>query len=218
MLKKFALLALAATALLTAKPEAVVFDFGGVMCSTPRKKAVTTFLCDSLNMTKEEYTAADNMRRFEIHNGITDTEFWHDQARQRGIKLDPNWDARFLKILKNAIRINEEMYDTVFELKENNIHVAILSNITPNKVHLLKEFGYYAPFETLILSCEVGLVKPDPRIYQLMLDRLQAAPEKILFVDDKQANVDAAESLGIKSHLFTTTSAFRAFLQENNAL
>jgi HAD superfamily hydrolase (TIGR01509 family) len=52
-------------------------------------------------------------------------------------------------------------------------------------------------FDVTIFSAEVGLAKPDPRIYQLVLDKLGVKAGQAIFVDDFQANVDAANSLGI---------------------
>ncbi len=215
MFKKLALATLASTSILLAKPDTVVFDFGGVMCTTPNTQPIITFLCESLNMTQEEFTKANNLRRFEIHNGTTDVEFWSDQALQRNIDLPADWEEKLLAVLKDAIQLNHDMYDLVEELKEQNIRVAILSNITPNKAHLLRKFGYYKPFEAVVLSCDVNMVKPDPRIYQVMLDTLQTTADRVIFVDDKLANVQAAQDLGIDAHHFTSSDALRTYLKES---
>ena len=57
-------------------------------------------------------------------------------------------------------------------------------------------------FEVIIDSSEVGMRKPDPRIFRLALDRLTTVePERALFLDDFQSNLDAAEALGIQGFL-----------------
>jgi putative hydrolase of the HAD superfamily len=58
-------------------------------------------------------------------------------------------------------------------------------------------------FDEILYSCEVGLAKPDPAIYRLMLDRLRVAPERALLVDDAWANVDAALAVGLQAVHFT---------------
>jgi putative hydrolase of the HAD superfamily len=57
------------------------------------------------------------------------------------------------------------------------------------------ELGRY--FDSFFSSCYVGLRKPDPKIFDLALDVLQRDPEEVAFIDDRQGNCDAAETLGI---------------------
>jgi epoxide hydrolase-like predicted phosphatase len=52
-------------------------------------------------------------------------------------------------------------------------------------------------FDVVIFSAEVRLAKPDPRIYQLMLDKLGVQAAEAIFIDDFQENIDAAQALGI---------------------
>jgi len=63
-------------------------------------------------------------------------------------------------------------------------------------------------FEVVVLSGAIGIVKPDPAIYAHALNSLAAEASEAIFVDDRQINVDAGESVGIKSILFTTTQNF----------
>ena len=58
-------------------------------------------------------------------------------------------------------------------------------------------------FDVVIVSCEVGVCKPDLRIYQLCLSRLGVEPPEALFVDDRQENVEAAATLGLQTVHFT---------------
>jgi putative hydrolase of the HAD superfamily len=53
----------------------------------------------------------------------------------------------------------------------------------------------------IVLSCEAGYAKPDPRICLTALDRLGAGPAAALFIDDKPGNVAAAEALGMTGHV-----------------
>jgi putative hydrolase of the HAD superfamily len=70
--------------------------------------------------------------------------------------------------------------------------------------------------DNVVLSCEVGYAKPDPRIYRLALNRLSAAGDKALFIDDTPGHVAAAISAGLHSSLHisrtTTIAAIEAFL------
>ena len=57
-------------------------------------------------------------------------------------------------------------------------------------------------FDALVLSAEVGIMKPDPRIYHIALDKLEVKPNEAVFVDDMPANVEAARTLGMQGILF----------------
>jgi putative hydrolase of the HAD superfamily len=68
-------------------------------------------------------------------------------------------------------------------------------------------------FDQVLLSCEVGAVKPEPGFYQEALRRLGCAPEEVAFFDDLPEFVQAANALGLRGHLFTTAEAFDAQLK-----
>ncbi|MCK0517338.1 HAD-IA family hydrolase [Williamsia sp. DF01-3] len=60
-------------------------------------------------------------------------------------------------------------------------------------------------FETVIDSSEVGVRKPDPAVYQLLLDRLELEPHEVAFVDDTMPNVEAARKIGMLGIHFTSS-------------
>lgn len=67
-------------------------------------------------------------------------------------------------------------------------------------------YGFEQLVDVIIYSCEVGLAKPDPRIYQLLCDRLAVSPGEVVFLDDRPENVNAARELGIHALLHESTS------------
>ncbi|QRK12476.1 HAD family phosphatase [Archangium violaceum] len=85
----------------------------------------------------------------------------------------------------------------------NVLHVAYLRPLLP----VLERF------DSLVLSCEVGHVKPEPAIYKEALARAGCAPEEAAFFDDVNEYVQAANALGIRGHLFTTAQSFDAQLK-----
>ncbi|HZC42415.1 MAG TPA: HAD family phosphatase [Streptosporangiaceae bacterium] len=66
-------------------------------------------------------------------------------------------------------------------------------------------YGFEQMTDVIIYSHEAGIAKPDPRIYALACQQLQVRPEEMVFLDDVQANVDAAVGAGIRAVLFTGT-------------
>jgi len=75
-----------------------------------------------------------------------------------------------------------------------------------------KEQAFFARFKDIVVSGEVKLLKPDPAIYYLALDRFGLRPANALFIDDRQINVEAALAVGMQAHLFTDAADLRARL------
>ena len=65
-----------------------------------------------------------------------------------------------------------------------------------------------------MVSGEVGVIKPDPRIFELLLERFAIDPQRAVYIDDVAANVDAARPFGIHAIHFTTPAALRGELVE----
>jgi putative hydrolase of the HAD superfamily len=70
--------------------------------------------------------------------------------------------------------------------------------------YVSKSFQSLSTFEYLIYSCDYGSIKPELAIYRNCLELLKAAPQDILYLDDRAENVEAAARLGINSVLFDT--------------
>lgn len=81
--------------------------------------------------------------------------------------------------------------------------IGLLSNVPANWLDKFLTPEQRALFDVVILSYEVGVAKPDPRIYQVMANRLKLVPEACLFVDDQLVNCEGALSAGMHTALFT---------------
>lgn len=75
-----------------------------------------------------------------------------------------------------------------------------------------QEAAIFDLFDNILVSGDVGLVKPDPAIYALALARFGIAPAEAIFVDDRDDNVRAAEATGIRGHVFAGAELLRAEL------
>ena len=81
-----------------------------------------------------------------------------------------------------------------------------------------KECAFFGRFRDVVVSGEVKLLKPDPAIYFLALDRFRLRPDQTLFVDDRQINVEAALAVGMRAHLFLDAADLRARLEAEGLL
>jgi 2-haloacid dehalogenase len=80
------------------------------------------------------------------------------------------------------------------------------------------ERDFFAKFRDIVVSGEVKLLKPDPAIYFLALDRFGLNPREALFVDDRAINVEAAAAVGMHAHLFTNAESLQARLEADGLL
>ena len=81
-----------------------------------------------------------------------------------------------------------------------------------------RERAFFGRFRDIVVSGEVKLLKPDPAIYFLALDRFGLRPDETLFVDDRAINVEAAAAIGMEAQLFTTAADLRARLERAGLL
>jgi HAD superfamily hydrolase (TIGR01509 family) len=76
----------------------------------------------------------------------------------------------------------------------------------------------FTSFDVVVDSSDVGLRKPDPRIYAELLHRSDTTAQQLIFIDDLPENVDAATDLGINGHRFTDIDGLRSYLKEFGVL
>ena len=81
--------------------------------------------------------------------------------------------------------------------------VGIISNAWSQLLDLLDSWEIQDAFDVIIGSGDVGVMKPDPKIYRLALDGLQVLPHESVFVDDFIENIQGAEALGINTDPFS---------------
>ena len=78
----------------------------------------------------------------------------------------------------------------------------MLSNMSREFIDYLRQQEVYANFEGDVVSCEVGVVKPMPQIYDILLDKFSLDASETIFIDDRRENVDAAMAKGISAFHF----------------
>lgn len=91
--------------------------------------------------------------------------------------------------------------------------LVLLTNATSRLNADLISGGIHDKFKVIFNSSELGMIKPDPRLFQHVCDFLNVSPKEALFIDDSKTNVRAAAKLGFKSIHFTTLAALQTELE-----
>ena len=77
--------------------------------------------------------------------------------------------------------------------------LGVLSDAMPSILKFMEQYGIYGFFDALVISTQVGAIKPDPRMYAAILKALDARPEDCLFVDDRPCNLEGAVKAGMRA-------------------
>lgn len=118
----------------------------------------------------------------------------------RGVEEDY---ARELILL--AISRQETIAPTaalIGDLKRAGYKLYVLSNMSREFIDYLRRQEVYANFEGDVVSCDVGVVKPMPQIYEILLEKFSLDAAETIFIDDRRENVEAAEAKGIATFHF----------------
>jgi putative hydrolase of the HAD superfamily len=188
--------------------RAVVSDFGGVL-TTPLADSFTAYQRESGIAFEELGRALAQVAEkhgehplFELEKGkITEAEFVAALEEELGRKLGSFRETYFAHL-----HPNERMIEYMRDLKGRGLQMALLTNNVrewePHWRAKLPDIDEI--FEVVVDSAFVGMRKPEPGIYELTLERLDGiAAGQCVFVDDIDANCEAAEALGMHAVRFT---------------
>jgi epoxide hydrolase-like predicted phosphatase len=108
------------------------------------------------------------------------------------------------EVFNEKAYIDEDLLKQVVEMGRE-YKIGLLSNYSNNlRPRIEKEWAIGDVFDEIIISCEVGMVKPDPAIFNLMLDRLGVKADESVFIDDRIKNIDGAKKMGLHTVFFTS--------------
>jgi putative hydrolase of the HAD superfamily len=94
--------------------------------------------------------------------------------------------------------LHEDAHPALKELRNRGYRLGMVSNLEPFQRPWVKELELEPLFDEIILSCEVGLLKPEPEIYQLAAQKLAVSPEECVFIGDGMSNeLSGAQAVGM---------------------
>ena len=177
--------------------QAIIFDFGSVLVQMG-DEAPRRALAQRLGIPlKELYRLifdSDTASRAMVGE-LTIEQHWQAVGAALGVAPDelPAVRAQFW----STDQVNTELVDYIRTLRPR-YKVGLLSNAWNDLRQVMQQrFGFDGLFDELIISAEVGLAKPDPRIFHLAVARLGVPPAQAVFVDDVLANAEAARAVGL---------------------
>lgn len=199
----------------------VMFDLGGVLLRTndPRPRVE---LGRRFGLSREEIEKLVFGSEVSLKAEIGQAEPGEVWAHvQKKLRIAYHELAAIQDAFWAGDRLDEDLLAFVSTLR-GRYRTVLLSNAWMDmRKNVARRFGSLDAFEMQIFSAEVGLRKPDPRIFQHVLDLLGADPEEIVFVDDFSENILAARKLGFRTIPFKnvqqTKNELEALLGLNSA-
>jgi putative hydrolase of the HAD superfamily len=135
------------------------------------------------------------------------------------LKVDKEEGEDFIDMFFAGDHLNSVLIDLIKQ-HQQNYKIGILSNAMSNLRELMTDsWKIIDLFDEIVNSSEEGFMKPDPRIYNLALDKLGVLPNEAIFIDDMPENITAANELGINGIRFEsnpqTINEINELLKEN---
>lgn len=181
--------------------RAIFFDLGGVIVRT-EYQAPREHLAERLNTTYEDLNRivfeSDSSRQASV-GSITTEAHWDAVTRRLGRRPSETKTIREEFFAGDIVDLS--LLAFIRSLRPR-YKTGVISNAWPDLRQYLAEKKAADAFDALIISAEVGVMKPEPKIYQLALDQLGVKAREAAFVDDTPVNVDAARALGMQGILF----------------
>lgn len=192
----------------------VVFDFGGVLVRTEDREPRSR-LAGKFGMTYEELEAlvyGSETSRLATRGEINVAN--HQAAVMEKLGLPADSFREFGDAFWEGDRVDMHLVDFLRGLR-GDYTTALLSNAWEDLRPMLEErWKILDAFDHIFISAELGLAKPDPRIYQLVIAEMGARPDEVVFVDDFIENVRAAREAGWNAVHFQSQEQALADLAE----
>jgi len=193
--------------------KAVIFDHGGVfgkdvMSSIYSETAIRAHV--SVNAARSEVHKIRSM----IQKGkITMDEFWKVYAQR--LNSDPSIiKVVWTKMLENTAKIDKKVENIVKKLKKEGYKVALCTNTIKAFSEFHKRNNDYGIFDFVIISCDIGMQKPDREMYEFVLKKLNVKPDECVFIDNQMENVKGAMNAGMKAILFENAEQLKEELKK----
>lgn len=182
--------------------QTIIFDFFGVICSEIAPFWFEKhFPQDEAKRLKNLYAPPADMGK------VSEDELF----RELGALVQKTADEVKTEF-KSYIKIDDEVVDLIKKLKPSYT-LGLCSNSPSNFIRtILEEHNLTGLFDEIVISSECGLIKPDRKIYELILGKLSTKATDAIFIDDNPVHVDAAQALGIKTILFSDSESLKSAL------
>lgn len=188
-------------------PQAVIFDIGNVLIEWQPERYYDSTIGENRRM--EMFAAVDlhGMNdRVDLGENFTETIYATAEEYPEFRAEIRDWHDNWIKLATPAIDHSVRLQRA---LRAKGVPVFALSNFGIQSFDYAEtQYPFLGEFDRRYISGHMGVIKPDPKIYQMLEDDCGLAPESLLFADDRQDNIDMARARGWQAHLFESAQGW----------
>ena len=203
---------------MTSAIKAIIFDFGGVLLDWNPHNLYQAYFPDQPQAIDEFLEEIDfyawNATLDQGHSfaeGVAELSAKFPHRAELIQAFADNWGDSIKGEITGTVKI-------LYELKAMGYPLYGLSNWSLETYPVIKDYPFIKEFDEVILSGKVGLIKPDPAIYHLLLSKIAYRAEECVFIDDSLVNVEAARDLGMMAIHFKSPEGLKRLLGECGVL
>ena len=188
--------------------KAIIFDFGRVI-SVQKPMSLFRSYEEDLELapgTLNRIMFGSPAWQEVLVGRRTADDYWREIGPALGLHT-PKEIGAFRRRYRADEAINSGVLDLIYHRLYGHYKLAVLSNSPPGLARWLADWEILDLFDVVVCSGDEGVVKPDPAIFELTLERLDVVPEEAVFIDDYPGHVEAARALGLHGIHFTTAEA-----------
>jgi 2-haloacid dehalogenase len=205
--------------MLPGRRRVVVFDLGGVLLQwNPRFLYRKLFAGDDVAMERflAEVCTEEWNERQDAGRSFAEAVAELRPAHADKLPLIEAWSRRFDEMIPGAI---EGTVAIASELKARGVPLFALTNWSSETFPSQRaRFPFLSWFDGIVVSGDEGVMKPDPRIFRVLLSRHRIVAEEAVFIDDNPGNAEAARALGIHGIAFRSPEQLRGELAQLDLL
>lgn len=187
--------------------DTVFFDIGGVVVDAPMERYRTlgaeVFGCREEHLVQ---CSAEFLPLLEMGK-MTSAEFWESVGKKlafmgmgrevEGWRFKGFWEG----IMLETLSLHRDVVEVCVKMR-SKATVAALSNTIQEHALVLQKHGVYQTFNPVILSCQVGMRKPNADIFRKAAELTKSKPARCLLIDDLEENIEGAKKAGFQALLY----------------
>lgn len=194
----------------------IVFDLGNVLINFKPEKFLLNFTNDTEKIEDFVKKIPRSKTWFELDRGAISIE----QAYQRFLKKYPKKRNMLFKFFNNNYWMDmltpiEENVKIVKDLKANDYNLYILSSFIKEAYSYIRsKYDFLSLFDGAVLSYQEGTIKPEKRIYKILINRYDLTPKESIFIDDHKIILKPAKNFGMNVIHYQPTTDLREELRK----
>ncbi len=193
------------------KIKAIIFDIGGVLelgkySSHPKHLhkllGFHNSISKKLGISLDQwFDAIDTTYAKSITGELTEKKVIKTISKNVNIS-EKKFERLAIKLYKKQFKENKPLFKLALKLKKQGYKIAILSDQWHLSKKALIKPKLTKKFDAVVVSCDVGMRKPNPKIYKLCLKKLNVPAKNCLFIDNQKWNILPAKKLGMQTILY----------------